>query len=832
MEVLGPVPESVNCHTCGAAIPLAGKEGFAHTECPHCGAAVVVPVRFGQYLLVAPLGIGGMGTVYKAVDLSLHRYCAIKIVRPEAAANPEFVEQFSREARAAAAVTHLNIAQVYSFGQHDGRYYLAMELLEKGSLDDRINAAGALPEDVVLEIGRQIAHGLRAALQRGLLHLDVKPANILFSAEGDAKLVDFGLAHMQEKQRVALRRAALPAAPVAPPAPDKAVWGTPYYVAPEKLRGQPEDFRSDIYSLGATLFHALAGRPLLETETDDGTTANHLRRPGAALKALRPDLHEATIRVIDRMLARNPASRPASYNELIYDLEAAHAALKRAATGGQRDRAASTNSLVRSLILTAGMVTVGLAAGWLVWQHRENLPELWQKLSAKLSGTPAPPTLPAAPPPPEPGPAPVTVPVTTGTVNLLGDEPWAKAWQDATAVFAAGKYAEAQEGYQAIREKILQPEQTAAHQWVTLFESLTLFALDRTNDVPPLAIGALDAHTLAQPLLQLCAGRVTPQQMEEAVHDKPAWVNALTQLVIGFARVGARQWPDAAAAFRAYAAQPKLDQEEWVYSLQPLAANLAVECAAPAEIAALEAEQKFIEALEKWRAAQEQATLPAVRAALADRAADLPKAAEQQQAALAKTQDDEAKKRQDNEEHQRQLLEADTALLQQTDRSLLGRWERYEFHEAAAQYAGLKEKLQTDTGRKQLANREALVELLAEFKAQLAKDFEARPYDATGLATRGAPLVGQLVRATDAEIFLHTPHGEIAGTWANFEPAALAKVGDHYAATLGKAEPRRYLLLAAFCNHYRLAAAAKVYAEALEKTAPALKEQLDALFAP
>ncbi len=245
MEVPGKVPESINCHACGAVIDLAGKVGFTHVDCPRCDAVSVVPVKCGNFLLLNMLGVGGMGTVYKAIDLHLNRYLALKILRPKLAASTEFIERFTREARSAAAVNHPNVAQVYSFGELDSQYYLSMELLERGSLDDRITREGKLTEKEVLEIGSSIASGLRAAQQRGLLHRDIKPGNILFTQEGVPKIVDFGLAR----------------GPADTAAGDEQIWGTPYYIAPEKLRGQADDFRSDMYSLGATLFHALAGRP-------------------------------------------------------------------------------------------------------------------------------------------------------------------------------------------------------------------------------------------------------------------------------------------------------------------------------------------------------------------------------------------------------------------------------------------------------------------------------------------------------------------------------------------------------------------------------------------
>lgn len=833
MEILGQVPETVNCHTCSAVIPLAGQEGFAHVRCPQCHAVAVVPVRFGQYLLVSPIGLGGMGTVFKAVDLPLRRYCAVKILSTETGVDAEFIERFSREARAAAAVTHTNIAQVYAFGHHQGQYYLAMELLEQGSLDNRIAKAGALTEPVVLDIGKQIATGLRAALQRGLLHLDIKPANVLFNVDGDPKLVDFGLAHLQDRPKPTLHRSSTPLSPVATPAPNQSVWGTPYYAAPEKIHGHPEDFRSDIYSLGATLFHALVGRPPLESETDDGATGKQPRRPAIALKTLQPSLADATTRLIGRMLAKNPADRPGSYDEIIRDIQTILAALKKP---GSAPAPAAPPGKKRSpvvIVTVSAMILIGVVVG--VWLRFRPPPVTPVAPPTVKTNGPAAPVTPATSAPPA---AAVAITPVLGAVDFLGDEPWAKAWVDATLEFAQGKYTEAAQRYQEIEEK-LTASQAEARQWVALYRGLALMALDRNDDAKSELTGALatdtQSLTLIVLLLQTGAGHLSAPQLDNAADRQPAWAAGLIRLVVGCRLASVRQFAEAAGAFRRYAELAKTDEQAWAFYLQPVAKKWEVECAAPGEITALEKNQKFEEALEKLRAAQDQATLPFVRKALDGHEAGLQAALEKHRAEQAKAQEEAEKKRRAEEERQRQLAEADAPLLQELDRNLAAAWPRYDFPSARSQCATLQPKLQSDTGRKQLAGREALLGLLAEFKAQLVKDFSAKPYAATGLETRAPTVTGQLARATETAIFFRTPYGEISAPWDNLTPVSLAKMGDDYAATLGQAEPketgsRRYLLLAAFCRQYGLTRPAATYAAMLEKIAPPLKEQLDAAF--
>jgi serine/threonine protein kinase len=316
MDAPGTVPETINCHECNAPIDLAGHQAFTHVECGRCGVLSVVPLKFGNFLLLNAMGIGGVGTVYKAIDLFLDRYLAVKILQKKLAGEPHFTENFAREARAAAAVSHPNVAQIYSFGEHDGQCYLAMELLEHGSLDDRMMRLGQLPEKDVLAIGAQIAGGLRAAYRRGFLHRDIKPGNILFNDEGIPKLVDFGLARGQ------------PEAAAEAGGAGGMVWGTPYYIAPEKLRSQAEDFRSDMYSLGATMFHALAGRPPSDAETVGEIVARPTTSPVEILKAHAPTIQEITAAAIGRMLARDPAERYETYDALIHDLHEAERRLR------------------------------------------------------------------------------------------------------------------------------------------------------------------------------------------------------------------------------------------------------------------------------------------------------------------------------------------------------------------------------------------------------------------------------------------------------------------------------------------------------------------------
>ena len=302
---------SQSCPACGLLIDVSQEEPLARVVCPGCGEKFRVERAFDNFALLETLGVGGMGSVYKARDTRLNRLVALKLLRPELSADPAEIQRLKQEARATAAVNDPNVVQVFSSGTDHGQFYLVMELVEQGSLDDRMAEQGKVPEALVLDTGIQVARGLRAAHEKGLIHRDVKPGNILFADEQTAKIGDFGLAVAAEQNAEAQNE----------------IWGTPYYVAPERLNNEPEDFRSDIYSLGATLYHAMAGRPPFEGETNSATALRDLKNNPQSLGAVVPGLRRETVRAIDRMIAPDREQRFVSYDELIEALEQARAAL-------------------------------------------------------------------------------------------------------------------------------------------------------------------------------------------------------------------------------------------------------------------------------------------------------------------------------------------------------------------------------------------------------------------------------------------------------------------------------------------------------------------------
>ncbi len=341
MPDLSPDSSSQTCPSCGLLIEVSQEEPLAKVACPECGEKFRVERAFDNFALLETLGVGGMGSVYKARDTRLNRFVALKLLRPELSADPAEVARLEQEARATAAVNDPHVIQVFSSGTDHGQFYLVMELVDQGSLDDRMAERGRVDEASVLDTGIQVARGLRAAHEKGLIHRDVKPGNILFADDTTAKIGDFGLAVAAGQNAEAQNE----------------IWGTPYYVAPERLNHAPEDFRSDLYSLGATLYHALAGRPPFEGETNSATALRDFKNNPLSLGVAAPDLRRDTVRVIDRMIAPDPEERFASYDELIEALEDARDALNPSGRRAKR----------RRLLIITLLFLAALGAGGFYW---------------------------------------------------------------------------------------------------------------------------------------------------------------------------------------------------------------------------------------------------------------------------------------------------------------------------------------------------------------------------------------------------------------------------------------------------------------------------------
>ena len=334
--------DEATCIHCGTVLNIAGREAFAPIQCTKCGNSFPVPAQLDDYILLDKLGQGGMGAVFRGFDPKLKRPVAVKVMHRQLGGNKDFTAQFQREAQLLASLNNPNVVQVHNFGEKHGQPYIVMELVDGGRLDRMIKEHGPLKESFVVHTAMNIIHGLHAAANMGLAHGDLKPDNVLFDRNGNAKVVDFGLARFKgEVQR-----------------PGE-VWGTPFYIAPEVVRGKQPNTNADIYSLGCTLFHALAGRPPFSKENVQETVLARLKEPAPDLRTIRPDIHPETAAVVARMLEADPFVRYPNYDSLVTDMTAAQKALSGVATTAPQKRKKSAAPVI--VIIAALLAVVAFA---------------------------------------------------------------------------------------------------------------------------------------------------------------------------------------------------------------------------------------------------------------------------------------------------------------------------------------------------------------------------------------------------------------------------------------------------------------------------------------
>ena len=333
---------------------------------------------FADYVIIAKLGEGGMGTVYQARETALDRVVAVKTLRPELASVQPLVSRFKREAIAAAKCSHAGIVQVFRTGEFAGTHYIAMEFVAGESLAQRIKRVGRLPVAEALTIVMAVANALDYAWQKAqLIHRDVKPDNIFIATDGTVKLGDFGLVKL-------LSSATTDTALTVPGLPI----GSPDYISPEQLYGDTDvDIRSDIYSLGCTLYHLLAGSAPYTRSTPMAVMVRHLTDPPPEIQRDWPDCPPPVAAMLGKMLAKKPADRYPDYAALLSDLAQAQQQLR----PGSRVPVKSAPAVVIPLTLVktavpaprrqalvagalTGLATVVLGGGLLLWVTQKPKP--------------------------------------------------------------------------------------------------------------------------------------------------------------------------------------------------------------------------------------------------------------------------------------------------------------------------------------------------------------------------------------------------------------------------------------------------------------------------
>src|SRR5688572_21451968 len=249
-------------------------------------------VLAGRYRIVAPLGAGGMGEVFRADDLKLGQPVAIKFLPASVGDDPARLARLFAEVKLARQVSHPNVCRVHDVGETGGLHFLTMEYVDGEDLASLLRRIGRLPQDKGIEVARQVCIGLAAAHERGVVHRDLKPANVMIDGRGRARLTDFGLAVLADE------------------APAGEVAGTPAYMAPEQLAGEPVTPRTDVYALGLVLYEVFTGRRAFPAPSSPGAAPRDRHAPPPPPSSIVPDLDPSLERLILACLDRDPVARP------------------------------------------------------------------------------------------------------------------------------------------------------------------------------------------------------------------------------------------------------------------------------------------------------------------------------------------------------------------------------------------------------------------------------------------------------------------------------------------------------------------------------------------
>ncbi len=304
--------------------------------------------RISTYLIESFLGKGGMARVYRALHEMLERPCAIKVLnRQLVERDPDYLRMFFAEARSAASLVHPHVVTIHTIGHDEGLHFIEMEHVAGRSLHRFAESRGRLDATLATSLMLQTCSALAAAHRVGMIHRDVKPANVLVTEDGVAKLADFGLA-----KRVVSSDS---------PAGGRTLAGTPYYMAPELFDGQPADKRSDVYAMGVTYFYLLSGRLPFVHQSVPQLARMHAAQPVPDIQQLRPDVPADTVAVVRRCLAKDAADRYADAGELLYDLKAVFGGLqsleclvREAISGLQLELQGSGDRFCTNVRLTSG----------------------------------------------------------------------------------------------------------------------------------------------------------------------------------------------------------------------------------------------------------------------------------------------------------------------------------------------------------------------------------------------------------------------------------------------------------------------------------------------
>ncbi len=336
--------------------------------------ALSAGTRLGPYEVLAAIGAGGMGEVYRALDPRIGREVAIKVLPASFSTDPERLRRFEQEARATGALNHPNILSIYDVGKDDGSPYLVCELLEGQTLREKLRAA-PVPQRKAIEYALQISQGLAAAHNKGIIHRDLKPENLFVTTDGRVKILDFGLAKLIQFEAPQNGQSKLETA-VAHSQPGT-VLGTVGYMSPEQVRGLASDHRSDIFSLGAILYEMLSGNALFRRETDADTMSAILHAEPPELLRANASISPTLDSLIRHCLEKSPEERFQSARDLAFHLQVISG--QSASTDTQlKPVAQHRKTLPRSLLVALGLIAamaLGILAGLKLGRHSQGQPD-------------------------------------------------------------------------------------------------------------------------------------------------------------------------------------------------------------------------------------------------------------------------------------------------------------------------------------------------------------------------------------------------------------------------------------------------------------------------
>ncbi len=532
--VMNEVPETiVDCTGCGVTMDVTEHPPFSNVVCPKCGECTRVKCEFGPYTLVRRHAVGGMSMVFAAHDRTLDREVALKILSEDYSADEQRIAAFEREARITASFSHPNVVRVFTTGRAFGRFYIAMEMVAGGHFEHMIRERGKIPEMEMLPLAIEVAQGLKAAKAAGLIHRDVKPGNILLDAAGNAKLVDFGLALVTQGGKARATE----------------IWATPYYVPPETVEGHTEDFRSDIYAFGSTLYHALSGKPPCGEETMSTDLLREAKKKVLPLGMADSSITGATCRIVDRAMAYDPAGRFSSYDELIAGLAAALDQL----ISGREDVPAAAVRGRRAWIMPVAAGVVLSAAALALWLAKRSGPE---PVSIKQ-------------------PRAVPVPMPNGVDHAAEI---ARSYRAARAAADAGDFQTAEREFGALHDNAQAQEPTRS--WAGVEAALAAFLDDRAEDALR-RCRKLREHLRTLPSSHPLAGPQWDALLDGmeglrpvAVPEAPSPASTLAAAMLA----GLKDWdqgmPDkAAACFNTVAAVKLPPEDQWAAFYQKIAAD-------------------------------------------------------------------------------------------------------------------------------------------------------------------------------------------------------------------------------------------------------------------